>query len=341
MGSKFFRIFILWGIFLFLVRFLFAEVKVKGYFASEYVKSQPEGFYPEGNIDNHFFSLQLSGTISPKFEFLSEIRYEHSASEFYLEQAWVGYQGGSFLNLKIGAYLVPFGRFNQFHRPLESKLITLPLNLEQIVPVPWSDIGILSEGKYGILSYSAYIGNGLGNGQNIRESRQFKDNNKDKARGGRIGLSLGGGLEVGFSRYQGAYNSDDNLNLTIDGADLTWVTSKMLLWAEYSKASIENPVSFGNGEATGYFIQLSYLIGSFCPVVSYQTLKYKDPFHGPGFISPDYRGSGINENKTRWTVGINFYPANNIVFKVEYQFNQEPDFELNNNSLWIQAAVAF
>ncbi len=329
------------GLFLILKIELLGQVKVGGYFSSEYGKSQSEGLYPKENINNRFFTINFSGKINQKFEFFSELRTENFVSELYLEQAWIGFRAGAFLNIKTGIYLVPFGKFNQFHRPLESRLIDYPLPVEQIGPVPWSDIGVLIEGNYGILSYSAYLGNGLGEGVDIRGSRQFEDNNSNKARGGRLSISFGQGAELGFSHYKGAYNSKGDLNLALDGVDFVLFTPRMLFWAEYSRANLENQPPYENGKAEGYFILFSYSIGNFSPVVSYQTIKYNDPFHGTGFVPEESSGSGISEEKVRWAIGLNFYPVKNVVFKVEYQFNREKDLEINNDTLLIQTAVSF
>ncbi|MCP2604910.1 porin [Candidatus Aminicenantes bacterium AH-873-B07] len=320
---------------------ILSEVKYGGYFSCEYSKSQAKGLNPYGNITNSYFSLNFNGKFNSRFYFHSEIRAEEALSHLYLEQAWVGFRAGSFLNIKIGAFLVPFGKLNQIHRPIELKLIDLPFSQEDIIPVPWTDIGILIDGSYGIISYAAYLGNGLGEGENIREGRQFKDNNKDKARGGRLIFSLGKGLKVGFSQYNGAYNSENNLKLNLRGIDFTWSNSKTLLWVEYSLAKIENRNPYENGKAEGYFILFSFPIGNFNPVFSYQFIDYNDPYHGEGFISSIREGSGIKEKKERWTIGLNYYPLNNIVLKVEYQFNREKNLELKNDTLRIQVTIAF
>jgi hypothetical protein len=321
--------------------FLFGQFKIGGYFSSKYEKSQSEGLIPNGNISINFLSVNFYGRINSKFEFFTEIRTENSISKIFLEQAWIGFKAGAFLNIKTGAYLVPFGKYNQFHRPLESRLIDYPLPKEQIGPVPWSDIGILIEGNYGIFSYSTYLGNGLGESENIRKSRQYTDNNSDKARGGRLSLSLSQGLEIGYSRYKGAYNSEGDLKLTLEGVDISWLSSKMLLFAEYSRVNLENPSPYEKGKAEGYFILFSFSVGNFFPVFSYQKVNYNDPYHGTGFLPSLNKGLGIKEDKSRWTIGLNFYPVKNIVFKVEYQFNKEKDLELNNDKLLIQSAISF
>ena len=332
----------------FLFAFLFianslilSEVKYGGYFSCEYIKSQEEGLNPYGEILNSYFSLNFNGKFDNNFYFYSEVRAENALSDLYLEQAWIGFRGGAFLNIKVGAFLVPFGILNQIHRPIELKLIDLPLSHENIVPVPWTDIGVLIEGNYGVLSYSFYLANGLGESRNIRESRQFRDNNKDKARGGRLGFSLGKGLKIGFSQYNGAYNSENNLKLNLRGIDLIWSNSKTLLLIEYTKAEIENRAPYENGKAEGYFVVFSFPIGNFSPVFSYQFLDYRDPYHGEGFILDIKGGAGIKEKKERWTIGLNYYPVSNITFKIEYQFNKEKNFQLKNDTLRIQATVSF
>ncbi|MCP2520261.1 porin [SCandidatus Aminicenantes bacterium Aminicenantia_JdfR_composite] len=335
------RILFFIALFLLTNSFILSEIKYGGYFSFDYIKSQKEGINPNGDILNSYFSLNFSGKFDSKFYFYSEVRTENALSDFFLEQAWVGFRGGAFFNLKLGAFLVPFGMLNQIHRPNQMRLINLPLSHENIIPVPWTDIGVSIDGKYGIVSYSVYLTNGLGEGKDISGGRQFRDNNKDKAKGGRLSVSLGKGLKIGFSQYKGKYNSENNLNLNLKGIDLIWSNAKTILLAEYSKADIENRIPYEKGKAEGYFIIFSFSIGNFSPVFSYQFLNYKDPFHGEGFIPGLKEGAGIDKKRERWTIGLNYYPVSNIAFKVEYQFNKEKDLQLKDNTLRIQVAVSF
>ncbi len=58
----------------------------------------------------------------------------------------------------------------------------------------------------GFLRYAAYLGNGLGEKDGAAAGQLFKDNNKDKGKGLRLGFIAGEGFEVGVSYYSGKYD---------------------------------------------------------------------------------------------------------------------------------------
>lgn len=317
-----------------------AQLKTNGYLSFEYTKGQKESNFSQGTFRNIRAGLIFSGEMAEKFDYILEMRLEEEAT-FEIEQAWVGFNPSPSFKLKLGFYLVPFGKYNRSHRAHETELVNIPLPLEEIYPQSWRDLGVLVEGKVGFLLYSGYLGNGLVEGENLGAGQQFKDNNSDKGKGARIGLLLGKSFEVGFSYYRGKQDEDNERNLILEGVDLTWATEGIHLFSEYAKARIENPEPFSPGKAEGYFIQISFKVENFWAVVSYQDLSYKDSFHGLGFVSPGYAGRGIFKEKSRWALGLDYFVSQNILFKLEYDFNREKKISLKDNTFSAQIALNF
>ena len=316
-----------------------AQVKVSGYLSLEYIKGQEESQTFLGSFKNSQFGLLFSGDITPQFDYAAELRIEGTAVK--VEQAWVRYNASESFTLSVGSFLVPLGRYNQTNRPHQTDLINPPLHVEQMYPSRWRELGVLIEGRISSLFYSAYIGNGLGENEDLKESQQVEDNNKNKALGARAGLFLSQKLAVAFSYYRGKYDEDNTRNLTFLGGDLRWEFEGLHILSEYAKAELENPEPYSSGEAEGYFVQVSFDIDSFRPVVSYQYLEYNDPFHGPGFILPSYPGRGILEEKSRWSFGMVYFLAPTLRFKLEYDNNREKILELKNNTISAQVALSF
>lgn len=317
-----------------------AQSETNGYLSFEYTKGQDESGISWGTFQNVQFGLIFSGEIAPKIDYTSEMRFRNE-SKIEMEQAYLRIKPSESFSLKLGLYLVPFGRYNSSNRPYQTMLVKPPLNVENLFPLSWRDIGVLVEGKLSGFFYSAYLGNGLAESKDLSTAQQFKDNNKDKAKGLRIGLSLSQGLEVAFSYYRGKYDEGNERNLILKGVDLRWISEGFQLLSEYSKAEMENPTSFFNGNAEGYFVQISFDMDKFRPVGSYQLLKYKDIYHGEDFIARDYGGQGIRDERSRWTVGLVYFVSQNVFFKVEYELNREKEVELKNNLLLIQIALNF
>jgi len=310
-----------------------------GYLSFEYIRGKDEGHSYRETFRNVQLGAIFYGDIIQSFDYTAEARYRESEVE--IEQAWVRFRPSESFSLKAGLYLVHFGRYNQSNRPFQTVLINPPLNVDSMYPPSWRDIGLVIEGKTGSLFYSAYLGNGLAEAKDLKSSQQWEDNNAAKAKGVRIGLFISQQFLVGFSYYRAIYDEEGKRDLVLYGADITWETEGFYFQSEYSKAEIENPESFSPGKAEGYFIQVSLDIGKFRPVVSYQTLKYDDPFHGRGFILPTYRGRGILEDKRRWALAVVYFPSPSLLVKFEYDYNHERTWELKDDSYSAQVALSF
>jgi len=325
--------------FFFFVSLSLSRGEVTGYLSFKYVKGQEQSEVEHGTFKNARLGIIISGRISEEFDYVAEAIIEEK--EVNVLQSRVRFKPSEALTFSFGLYLVPFGRYNQFSRAHQTLLVNLPFNIEEIYPFFWRDIGILFEGEFGSLFCSAYLGNGLAEKETLRSAQQFEDNNKNKAKGGRIGLSLSRELSVAYSYYKGKYDKANSRELTLRSADAIWQTRSFMIQSEYTWANLDNPEPFSSGEAEGYFIQFSFDMDNFRPVASYQYLKFRDPFHGFGFISPSYQGRGISEEKSRWAVGFIYFPQERVLFKLEYDFNQEKGSEIKNNVLSLQVALSF
>ncbi len=305
-------------------------VKFGGYLSLEYIKGQAETAYPHGNIENLLAGFLAAGQVGQKFGFAVEIR-SFNVDQFDLDQAWVGFLPSDAFTARVGLYLVPFGTWNTASRPHETLLIRTPLNLEVLYPASWRDLGVMVQGRIGVLSYSAYVGNGLAEGEETSVVQQFHDNNTDKAKGGRLGLTFGQSLSTGVSFYTGKYDSLDTRDLTLEGADLSWVTNQWEVHGEYTKSFLENPEPFARGESEGFSIWGCMSFRSFQPVGSFQKVKFNDAYHE----------GGIAIDRSRWTAGIRYVLSSTVFIKAEYDWNKEKGTPLKNNQWQVQAGLSF
>ena len=313
--------------------------ETNGYLSFEYISNYRGSSLPPPTFKNIQMGVLFSGEITKGFGYVAEARIREEIVN--IEQALISYTISDYLSFGAGLFLVPFGIYNQANRPHETLFIKPPLHVEEMYPLSWRDIGIVVEGDLGFLFYSSYIANGLAEGEDIKSNQKFEDNNKDKARGGRVGLYFGRDFSAGVSYYRGNYDVNGERNLTLQGADVIWEIMGFQILGEYAKAVLENPEPFVSGEATGYFIQASFRLWFFQPVGSYQCLKHEDPFHGTGFTDSLTPGVGILLEKTRWTVGLVFSPIPNLLIKIEYDFDQDKILGIKNNTFLVQTALGF
>jgi len=317
-----------------------AQLRISGYFSLDYFKGQTQSPFARGSIENLKAGLLFSGEWTSQFSYSLEIQTKENM-RFEIEQAWAGFTPSEAFGVKLGLYLVPFGKYNTSGRPFQTSLAESPYPVGEFFPSSWRDLGILAEGKIGFLSYSAYLGNGLAESESLAAGQQFKDNNKDKGKGLRLGFFPSQNLEIGASYYTGKSDAANQRTVSLQGLDATWTATNINLKAEYSRAFIDNPAPFSQGKAEGYFVLLWINLGSLSPVFGFEKSKYEDAFHGVGFSDPLQAGQGIFQNHSRWAFGLVYSAHENILLKLEYDLNKETALELEDNLFRVQVAVHF
>ncbi len=316
---------------------------VGGYLYTEYFNSQQKA----SNFDIHYLALYVSGWAAENIYYYGELELEHGGTggnNTFVEQAFIDYWILPNSAIKIGAILTPFNRFDDFHGPLLNATISRPQVAREIGTSAWKDVGIDLHGFFNLnknfqFQYDIYTINGLGSGTNLRSSRQYRDNNENLAKGGRLNFVLNNNIEIGGSLYQGKWDDDGKYQLTMAGTHVIYNTVFGDIYAEYSKAESENPDSLQNGNMNGYFIQISkQLLEKIRPVIRYGELDYLDTSNVLGRSA-----SKGNKDLSELVFGISYFPSHNTVFKIEYIIFDEGSRiqQVNNNQVGFQAAVKF
>ncbi|HEX2695454.1 MAG TPA: hypothetical protein VHP61_06845 [Acidobacteriota bacterium] len=316
-----------------------AEVRTGGYLSFAFLKGQEASGASQGSFQDLRAGAFASGDLGQGFSFLVEARFR-SESKFELEQALAGFRLGASGDLRLGLFLVPFGKYNESNRPQQTVLVRTPLNVEAAYPESWRDIGLTTQGRAGFLRYTAYFANGLGEKDGAAAGQSFRDVNKDKAKGGRLGFIVGEGFEVGASYYSGKYDRDNALSLTLEGADLTWVTKDYEVRGEYTRGLWKNPGGMPDGKADGFFGLVVLYLGKLHPVASFQRWDPGDAGAGLRLVALE-GGAETLVVRSRWALGARYYVSPTFVVKAEYDINREKGLALKNNLVLVQAAVSF
>lgn len=338
--KKFFRFGALCVVIAFLASMPWAQVKTNGYFSYDYINEQVESGILKGTFLNPHMGFSLSGALTQNSNFFCEAFFTQG-ERVELRQAWVSLRFSDYFAYRLGLYMVPFGKYNESSRPYQTVFINPPLTAEYLYPRDWRDMGFLIEGRVKGFHYSAYVGNGLKESSTLREGLQFGDNNASQSVGGKLGLFIDQGFEVSYSHYRGKYDEEAERNLVYHGANIDWQTENFRVLAEYIKSVVENPFDFEEGEGEGYFVQVSIQMGSVIPVGSFQKIKYYDSFHGTGFLSPSSPGEGIELEEKRWSVGLVYKILENVMIKVEYDFNNDLRNEIKKKAMLCQMTLNF
>lgn len=314
-----------------------------GYLYTEYFETPQK----KSNYDIHYLAMYASGWVSENIYYFSEFELEHGGtggSNTFVEQAYLDYWVKPNIAIRVGAILAPFNRFDEFHDPISNFIITRPQVSREIGVSAWKDVGVDIHGYFNLtaessLGFDLYTINGLGEGSNLRGSRQYRDNNEDKAFGTRVNFMYSDFLEVGGSFYQGKWDDAGFYNLQLLGVHGMLRTPLADLYGEYLSSTSENVSPADDGKMSGYFIQGTRLFEKqYRVTVRYGALDYLDP--GDQFGRDPAKG---DKDLNELALGFTYYPVPRAAFKFEYNIFGEGDraAEQDNNQIGIQVAVKF
>ena len=301
--------------------------------------------------------------------------------EVSLEFATIDYLLREPINFRTGIILLPVGKFNLLHDSPLNDLSDRPLVDTAIIPSTLSEAGAGFYGTFyptrlSKLDYELYVTQGF-NGYRtdgtpvitadagLRDARQRVstvddglDNNNGKAVVGRVAFSPVLGVEFGGSGYFGSYDPASKRPLSIWAADWTFqrgpfelIGEAAWVYARDNNRNLDGTFAFdANGRPLprrmdGYYVQGNY---HFLP----QFLRRWAPsyFTEASTFTSVVRWDNINTNseladtaRQRLTLGLNFRPIEDTVFKADYQFNFEDgkNNRIRNDGLVLSVATYF
>ncbi|MGZ8382025.1 MAG: hypothetical protein ACXWWH_10610 [Nitrospira sp.] len=312
-----------------LVPFIFADITDRIKFATE-------------------IEIERGGTNSPQGD--GTIQVEFAQLDYLIDER---------INLRGGILLMPVGKFNLLHDSPLNDLVDRPMVSRLIVPSTWFEAGA---GIYGTfypsalskIDYELYAVNGMTQTAGavtdlgIRGARGSvsRDRDDSKAIVGRMAFSPMLGIEIAGSGYHGQYKPSaatvGSGNIDIFAVDWTLQRGPFELIGEAAWTRISNNNATGvAGNAIGpagmfgYYVQGNY---HFMPEI----LKRLAPSHfsDASTFTATVRWEQIDtdtDNRTvggantlgnrreldRLTVGLNFRPVEDMVFKINWQHNAQ------------------
>jgi hypothetical protein len=314
------------------------RVSVGGYMDMEFEWNESG----TSTFDQHRFIPFITGHVSDRVTVSAEIEFEHGGQvgtssgdgEIKLEYAVMDFKLSSVLAFRGGVILSPLGSFNLLHDSPLNDLTSRPVITRQLIPTTLSESGMgflgnAALGEEGTVSYQAYFVNGFNediinnDGQlRVRGGRgsQKVDNNQDKAITARLGYSPLLGTNLGFSIHTGKYDNNGEHRLTISAFDAKVVFGPLEIQGELAsvRADIEKTVyanaaekQFGGYSQVNYHILHDALLKG-----SVITLVVRGDW-------VDYDTDSSGDAEEGYTVGFNFRPTEETVFKVDYNLTQK------------------
>lgn len=292
--------------------------------------------------------IERGGTNSPQGD--GTIQVEFAQMDYLVNET---------INLRGGILLMPVGKFNLLHDSPLNDLVDRPMVSRIIIPSTWFEAGA---GIYGTvypttlskIDYEVYAVNGMSQTAGgitdlgVRSARGSvsRDRDDNKAVVGRVAISPMLGIEVAGSAYHGQYKPAGGVLgsgwLSIYALDWTLQRGPFELIGEAALSRISNNNGttvanrlIGPAGMFGYYVQGNY---HFMP----ELLRRLAPSHfsEASTFTFTLRWEQVDtdtDNRTlantlgnqreldRLTVGLNFRPIEDTVFKVNWQYNTQND----------------
>jgi len=285
-------------------------------------------------IDFHRFVLFFGHEFTDDLRFFSEFELEHAltkdtddgsnSGEVELEQAYLQYDINDQHRVTGGVFLTPVGILNETHEPNTFYGTERNSVEKNIIPSTWWEAGVMFSGELAEgFSYDVAATSGLntsGSSYKVRSGRQkvSKAEAEDFAYTGRIKWTGIPGVELAATvQYQeDITQSNDNTagSATLFETHAVIQKGNFGLRALYATWDLDGsgPKASGADEQTGWYIEPSYQISQNFGVFT----RYSE--------WDNAAGSSSDTEYEQWDLGLNWWPHQDVVVKVDYQDQDAP-----------------
>ena len=321
------------------------RTRIGGYAEVHFRFEREDGITDELTFDPRRFNLFTYTSVSDRVRVASELEFEEGGEEIKIEMAFIDFEINPGLTFRGGIILSPLGRFNLSHDSPANDLTDRPLVSTQLIPTALSEAGMGFLGAFyptatSRISYEIYGVNGFSEGVILSDpdgtrmaagKGNFEDNNQHPSWVGRLAISPQPAWEFGGSFHTGPYNKwkaedliiDVKRSLTILALDWNVAWESLELLGEYARSSIDVPSESAIFQASqqGFYGQVNAHFGR-----GWMTALPKSVFTGVVRVGAvDFDADATGDNHRRLTVGLNFRPEEDTVFKLDYQRGWERD----------------
>ncbi len=295
------------------------------------------------------------------FEGDLELKLEDTQTSVNLEYAQVDYLLNDYMTVVAGKFLLPFGEFiERQHQVWINKLVSRPLPFREGDEgglLPFSELGVqlrgaipLGYGEGTRAEYSLYVTNGPRFNSDLRGAF-FEANNTDQNRakgyGARIGVDLLpydaglGRLRLGASTFDGQWGVQSKLWFTSWGVDAVYQNGPLALRGEYLQTRRAMPTSIPDDKREGWYLQAAYLLQAVpVPYLDHTELIVRYSGQNQNALTPEALAAGFLRNPRLVAVGLDYWIAPSVVWKLEYDRDMSAKGG-DRNALLTQFAVGF
>jgi len=319
-----------------------SPLSIGGYGEMYWASPDKEGAAGDAYADLYRFVPYIGYKFSDSIVLNTELEFEHGGEEVAVEFMYLDFLFSNAFNIQLGHLLVPMGLVNQRHEPTLFNTVQRPDVEKYLIPSTWHENGVLAYGNIGGFGYSAGIINALsldndnnqpGNvtGKWIRSGRVGGEEEGPMQRVafvGRLDYTATAGLLVGASAYYGAATQGRPGGVDAFIYDLhgQYEIAGFKLKGLYTATSVshaEKIFAEAADGAEGYYVNAEYnLLATAATAkklpIFVQFEQYDPVASVAGGVRPDLK-------QTNTTVGLNFFPHEQVVLKADYVMTDYDD----------------
>lgn len=337
---------------------LAGRLALGGYAEAHMRYTRGDGVTDDLGFEAKRFNLFFNSQISDFVRFGAELEFEDAAREIKLEFMTIDLLLHRAFAVRAGMILVPLGRFNLSHDSPRNPFTDRPFVSTDLLSVALSQPGV---GAYGVFplagtarfTYEAYAINGFDEGiiddeEGVRlpaGRENFENNNRSLSLAGRLAFSPDPNFEFGLSGMHGQYNVshlegekiDDGRDVTIGALDWDADFGPVVVSGEASAVDIDVAPALEGIFASGQWGAYSDFVVPFgAGLVSTMPRSRFEAKARLDFVDFDRDLRG--DDRFRVSIGLNFRPTNDTVFKLDY-FRGTSHDRFNNRA--DQAGILF
>ena len=281
----------------------------------------------------------------------TEIEFEHGGEEVAIEFLYLDFLINQYANIRVGQQLVPMGLINLRHEPTLFPTVLRPETETYVIPSTWNELGVSVYGSTDYVEYQAGIINALNLNsletqtsdkkwiKNARRGSKEKIAAKKAAFVGRADYVGIDGLKTGASVYYGNGSNTDTPLPQVGESDLSMFIYEIhaaykknglfanALWTQASLNGADKiPGTNVAKKAQGGYANIGYNFFRHLPENSlnmpifYQYEKYNP-------VKEVANGTSTYSDISSHTVGVNYFPHEQVVLKAEYQIKDDKNVQ--------------
>ncbi len=334
------------------------SLTIGGYAQIDYNQPLDKDFINNGKMDVHRLVILFGYNFNDRVQFITEIEYEH-VKEVFVEQAFINYRIGDWLNLRGGLMLIPMGIVNEYHEPPTFNGVERP-NVDNVIsPTTWREIGFGFTGRFNSakMKYQLYLVNGfisydgegkLSGQKGLRGGRQKGANSTigNANLAGKLEFFGVSGLNLGVSGYFGNTQStlENNISkddqVAISQADSSIIGISMIgldgrfnrngfsLRGQYNFGSLKNVSEYNEftgkdlgSSINGFYLETAYdLLYAIKSIEDQLTPFIRYENYNTHRTVPSITSKNSSFHREEIIAGLGWKPASGMAFKIDIQF---------------------